>query len=141
MPGERADFEPSPASLGEIRGIWGVTKEAIAGIVPESWLEWGFGAEGDLASTAPEADMLVAHDAITTNSRKAQQKLGKLVHQGRHAAHTVLLEQLPETARPPGPNDSLGEVRPRPLPRLAIGAYNRQEPLHAFGRGQQTRFI
>ena len=52
--------------------------------------------------------MLAAHDAVTTNSRKAQQKLGKLVNQGRQAAHTSLLEQLPETARPPGPDDPLG---------------------------------
>ena len=52
--------------------------------------------------------MLAAHDAVTTNPRKAQHKLGKLVIQGRHAAHTALLEQLPETARPPGPDGALG---------------------------------
>ena len=52
--------------------------------------------------------MLAAHDAVTTNSRKAQQKLGKLVNQGRHAAHTARLEQLSETARLPGPGDRLG---------------------------------
>ena len=77
----------------------------MAGIVPESWLEWGVGAEGDLASTAPEADTLVA---VATNSRRAQQKLGELVNQGRHAAHTALLEQLSETGRPPRPDDPLG---------------------------------
>ena len=37
-------------SLREIRDTWGVTKEAMAGIAPESWLEWGLGAEGGLAS-------------------------------------------------------------------------------------------
>ena len=52
--------------------------------------------------------MLAAHDAVTTNSRKAQQELGKLVNQGRHSAHTASLEQLPETARPRGPGDPLG---------------------------------
>ena len=31
-------------SLREIRDTWGVTKEEMAGIVPESWLEWGLGA-------------------------------------------------------------------------------------------------
>ena len=31
-------------SLREIRDIWGVTKKEMAGIVPESWLEWGLGA-------------------------------------------------------------------------------------------------
>ena len=70
--------------------------------------EWGLGAEGGLVSTAPEADMLAVHDAITTNSSTAQQKSGKLVNQRRHAAHTTLLEQIPETARPPGPDDPLG---------------------------------
>ena len=79
----------------------------MAGIIPESWLEWGRGEEGDQAARTPEADMLAAHDAVTTNSRKAQQKLGKLVHQGRHAAHTASLDQLPDTARPPGPGDPL----------------------------------
>ena len=36
--------------LGEIRGAEGVTKEAMAGIVPECWLERGLGGEGDLDS-------------------------------------------------------------------------------------------
>ncbi|CAN0596167.1 unnamed protein product, partial [Laminaria digitata] len=63
---------------------------------------------GNLAPRPPEADMLAAHDAVTTNSRRAQQKLGKLVNQGRHAAHTASLEGLPETARPPGPGAPLG---------------------------------
>ena len=75
-------------SLREIRDTWGVSKEAMAGIVPESRLEWGLGEEGDRASRPPEADMLAAHDAVTTNSLKAQQKLGKLVNQGKHAAQT-----------------------------------------------------
>ena len=34
--------------------------------------------------------------------------VGKLVNQGRPAAHTASLEQLPETACPPGPGDPLG---------------------------------
>ena len=76
-------------------------------MVPESWLEWGLGAEGDLASTPPEADMLAAKDAVTTNSTNAQEKLGKLVNQERHAAYKALLKQLLETVRPPGPGDPL----------------------------------
>ena len=64
-------------SLREIRDTWGVSQEAMAGIAPESWLEWGPGAEGDLAPRPPEADMLAAHDAVTTISRKAQQKFGQ----------------------------------------------------------------
>ena len=48
-------------------------KEAIAGIVSASWLEWDLGAQGGLASTGPEADMLAVHDAVTTNSRRYQE--------------------------------------------------------------------
>ena len=101
-------FAQLGGSLREIRDTWGTTKEAMVGIAPESWLEWGLGAEGGMASTVPEADLLAAHDAVTTNSTTAQHKLGKMVNQGRHAAHTALLEQLPETACPPGPDNPLG---------------------------------
>ena len=65
-------------SLREIRGTRGVTKEEMARIVLESWLEWGLGAEGDTAPRPPEVDILAVHDMVTTNSRKAQHELGKL---------------------------------------------------------------
>ena len=78
-------------SLRESRDTWGVSKEAMAGIVPESWLEWGLGADEDQAPRIPEADVLAAHDAVTANSTKAQQKLGTLVNRGRHAAHIACL--------------------------------------------------
>ena len=94
--------------MQEIRDIRVVKNETVAGIVPESWFEWGIGTEEDLASRSPEAVMLTAHDAVTANSRKSQPKLGKQVNQGRHDVHTVSLEQLPEMARPPGPSDQLG---------------------------------
>ena len=81
----------------------------MAGIVPESLLEWGLGTGGDHAPRPPEADTLAVPDAVTTNSRKAQQKLGKLVNQGRHAAHIASLDQLPENARPPAPDEPLGQ--------------------------------
>ena len=119
-------------SLREIRDTWGVTKEEVAGIVPESWSEWGLGAEGDAASRPPEVDMLVAHDALTTNSRKALHKLGKLVNQGRHAAHTASLDQLTDKARPPGPDDSLGG---RETKTLQVGEGSLQEP----SRGRSHR--
>ena len=63
------------------------------------------------APRLPEADILAADDAVTTNSRKPQQKkVRKLVTQGRHAAQlTGSLDQLPEMARPPGPDDPLGQ--------------------------------
>ena len=34
--------------------------------------------------------------------------MGRLVNQGRHAIHTASLDQLPETARLPGPDNPLG---------------------------------
>lgn len=63
---------------------------------------------GDLTPRYPEADMLAAHYAVTTNSRKDQQKLDKVVSQGRHAALTASLKELTETASPLGPGDPLG---------------------------------
>ena len=47
----------------------------MASIDPESWLEWGLGAEEDKTPRPPEVDPLVAHGPVTTNFRKAQQKL------------------------------------------------------------------
>ena len=46
---------------------------------------------------------------------ETQQKLGKLVNQGRHAAHTAMLDQLPETSRPQGPGDPLGRCETKAL--------------------------
>ena len=94
-------------NLREIRNTLGITKEDMAGIVPESYLEWGLGAGEDAVPRPPEVGILTAHDAVATNSRKDQHQLGKLVNQGRHAAHVASLDQLPETARPPGPDDLL----------------------------------
>ena len=89
--------------------------EAMAGIVPESWLEWSLGAEGDQAPRTPKADMLAAHDAVTTNSTRAQQKLSNLVNHGKHAAYTALLDQLPETSRPQGQGNPLGRCETKAL--------------------------
>ena len=81
--------------------------------------------------------MMAAHDAVTTSSRNAQQKLGKLVTQGSHASHGALLEQLPETARPPGPDAPLGggetkvfaaKARYRSLPGAGATACLRARP-------------
>lgn len=57
--------------------------------------------------------MLAAQDAVITDSRKAQQQLGKLVSRGRHAAHIASLDQVPMTLRPPGPDNPLGEMETR----------------------------
>lgn len=55
---------------------WG-TKEPMAGIVPESWLKWDIGTRADRAPRPSKADKIAACDAVTKDSRKAQQKLGK----------------------------------------------------------------
>lgn len=73
---------------------------------------------------------MAAHDVVTKDSRKSQQKLGKLANQGRHAAHTASLDLLPETARPAGPDDPQGGLRLEPSPRLATGVCKGQESLH-----------
>ena len=113
---------PLGGSLREIRDTWGVTKEEVTGVVPESWLEWSLGAEGDAAPRPPEVDILAAYDAVTTTSWKARDKLGKLVNQGRHAAHTASLNLLPETARSPGPDDPLGGRETKTLAKARYGS-------------------
>ena len=125
-------------SLREIRDTRGVSQEAMAGIAPESWLEWGPGAEGDLAPRPPEADMLTAHDATSTNSRKVQQKLGKLVNQRRHAACAASLEELPETARPTGPADPMSGSEVEAPYQARCRSLQGAGARHAFGRDQRT---
>ena len=110
------------SSLRENPDTRGITKEAIAGIPPESWLEWGLGEEGSPTPRPPETDMLAAHDAVSTNSRKVQQKLGKLVNQGRHAARTASMGQLLERAHPPGPDDSLGRSETKAFAKARYGS-------------------
>ena len=53
-------------SLREMRDTWGLTKEAMAGIVPESSFKWGLGVDWDQAPRPPEADMLAARESTTT---------------------------------------------------------------------------
>ena len=138
-------------SFRKIRDTWGVSKEAMAGIVLESWLVWDLDVEGDQVPRPPEADILAVHDAVTTKSRKAQQKLGKLVNQGRYAASTAYLDQLPETARPPGPGDPLrrkeskafAKARYKSMQGPGVTAANGLTPCHTRIqiRGIERRFM
>lgn len=98
----------------------GVPNEEMAGIVTESWLEWGLGTE-DAASSPPEVDKLAAYDTVTTDARKSKRKLGKLTNRGRHAVCAASLDQLPEVKPPPGPDDGLGGMGTKAFyPRLYI---------------------
>ena len=92
-------------SLRQIRDTWRASKEAMGGIVPESWLEWGLGEEGDRAPRSQRPTCWLRTTPLPLTPAEAQQKLGKLVNQGKHAAHTASLDQLPDTARPSGPGD------------------------------------
>ena len=111
---------PLEDSLQEIRNTCGVSKEALADIVHESWLEWGLGQEGGLAPRSSEADIPAAHDSMATNSRKVQQTLDKLVNQGRHAAHAASMEELPEPARPLRPGDHNGGTETNALAKASF---------------------
>lgn len=55
--------------------------------------------------------MLAIHDAITTDARKDNQKLSKLVNQGHHAVRTAHMGQLPNStpARTGRPTRGQGE--------------------------------
>ena len=129
-------------SLQEIPDKWGVTKEEMAGIVPECWLEWGLGAEEDAAPTPPEVVILAAHDAVTINSRKTPHKLGKLVDQVADMLRTQLRSTF--CRRQHAHRDRTtrwAEGRPKRWRRLATGAFNGQEPPHAFGPTDSLRVI
>lgn len=58
--------------------------------------------------------MLATHDVVTTDTRKTQQWLGKMVNRCGHVAHAPYLNQLPRAARPPQPDDPplIGEGGP-----------------------------
>lgn len=98
----------------------GIPNEEMAGIVTESWLEWGLGTE-NAASSPPEADKLAVYDTVTTDARKSKRKLGKLANRGHHAVCAAYLDQLPEVKPPPGPDVSLGGMGTKAFdPRLHI---------------------
>ena len=69
--------------------------------------------EKDAAPRFLEVDMLAAHDAVSTDSRKAQRKVGRLLNRGRHAARTASLNQVSETARLPRLHGPLGGIKTR----------------------------
>ena len=85
--------------------------------------------------------MLAAHDAVITNSRKAQQKLGRMVNQDRHAAHTASLDELPDTARLPGPGEPLRGCEIKAFAKARYRSLQGAGVTPCLRRGQQTRFV
>ena len=104
--GEKVRREPSDSylvrriweSVRDLRDVHGVSEEAMANIVPESWRDRAFRAGEQGASGQSIADILPAHDAESTSSNKAQYRLGKLVNRVRYDKN-VTLKQLPEKSR------------------------------------------
>ena len=120
----------------------------MAGFVRESWLEWGLGAAGDAAPRPPEVEILATHDAVTKNSRKAQEKFGKLVNQGRHVAHTASLDELPDSTptgngRPAGGRESkmLAKAHCRSLQGEGATAGLRARPTASLRVIPETEFV
>lgn len=105
---------------------------------PRILVETGPRHRGEPGPRPPEADMLTAHDAVTMDSRKSRQKLGKLANQARHTARTGPVAKDGTSAGPDGPLGRI-ETTVRPSPRLATAVCKGQEPPHAFVRGQRTR--
>ena len=84
-------------SVRDLRDVHGVSEQAMANIVPESWWDRAFGAGEQGASGQSIADVLPAHDAETISSSKAQHRLGKLVNRVHYERCVSSLDQLPET--------------------------------------------
>ena len=93
----------------DLRDVHGVSEEAMANVVPESWRDRAFRAGEQGASRQSVADMLPAHDAETISSSKAQHRLGNLVNRVRYERYVASLDQLPETRPQRGTGDSQGE--------------------------------
>ena len=74
-------------NVRDFRDVHGVSEEAIANIVPESWRDRAFRAGEQGVSGQSIADILPAHDAESTSSNKAQYRLGKLVNRVRHESN------------------------------------------------------
>ena len=96
--GEKVRREPSDSylvrriweSVRDLRDVHGVSEEAMANIVPESWRDRAFRAGEQGASGQSIADILPAHDAESTSSNKTQYRLAKLVI-GHAMTNTSLL--------------------------------------------------
>ena len=70
-------------------------------VVPRDWKDRAFHPEEVSASGNSDREVLAAHGAETTNSHKAQKKLGKQVNRVRYDRYLTSLDGLPTHARRP----------------------------------------
>ena len=100
-------------SVRDLHDVHGVSEEAMANIVPESWRGRAFRAGEQGASGQSVAGVLPAHDAETIRSSKAQHRLGKLVNRVHYERYVSSLDQLPETRPQRDTSESQGEKETR----------------------------
>ena len=111
-----------------VRGIWssirdlgdvhGVLEEAMANTMPKIWRGRVFRAGDQHASGQSVSGVLLAHNAETISSSKAQHRLGKLVDRVRFEKYVASLDQLPETTPQRGTGDPQGEKEMRGLAKV-----------------------
>ena len=65
-------------SIRDLRDVHGVSEEAMANILPESWRDIAFWGGEQEASGRLVPEVLPAHDAESISSSQAQHRLGKL---------------------------------------------------------------
>ena len=102
-------------SIRDLRDVHGVSEEAMANIVPESWRDRAFREGEQGASGQSIADALPAHDAETISPSKAQHRLGKLVNRVHYERYVSSLDQFPETRPQRDTSESQGEKETRDL--------------------------
>ena len=102
-------------SVRDLRDVHGVSEEAMANIMPESWRDRAFKAGEQGSSGQSASDALPAHDAENISSSKAQYRLGKLVNRVRYERYVSSLDQLPETRPQRDTGDPQGEGETRDL--------------------------
>ena len=115
-------------SVRDLRDVHGVSEEARANIVPESWRDRAFRSGEQGASGQSVADALPTHDAETISSSKAQNRLGNLVNRVRYERYVASLDELPKTRPQRETGDPQGEKETRGLAKPGNGV-NRDQRL------------
>ena len=115
----------------------GVTEEEMSEVVPRGWRDRAFCPEEVSASGNSDRKVLAAQDAETTNSHKAQKKLGKQVNRVRYDRYVTSLDGLPTHAPPPEEVGPVGESETRSQ-RPGSGVRQDQELPRGYEGGRWT---